>query len=400
MSGGGVLRVLSVTQLYPGAATTGDGVFIHQRLKALPEALAVRVWRVRPWFPIVRTADRPSTEMVEGIPVEDVPFLYVPGMLKGLDGPGLLRALRKRPTGDVDVIDAHFAYPTGWAAVRLGKERGLPVVVTMRGTELPYSQDPTRRERLKEALAGADRIIAVSSSLAELARELGADGEKVTVVGNGIDPDRFGLPTPEQRAAARQRLDVSADATVLLTVGGLTRRKGVQRVIPEFAGLVHDRSMSKASSLLYLVAGGGSAEGDDLATLRAIARSHDVEDRVRFLGRVEHRDLPDVYHAADAFVLATSNEGWANALHESIATGLPTVTTDVGGNREVLGHGAVGTVVPLDDADALRRAIRAALEEPSDRAAIAAFGGSRTWAAVGEETAAVLRSAAGEGVTA
>jgi len=396
VSDGGTLRVLSLTQLYPGASTPTDGVFIHQRLSNLPRGVDVDVWRVRPWFPLLRGGARLPSEVVDGIRVADVPFLYIPGMLKGLDGPALLRALRRRSTDDVDVLDAHFAYPVGWAAVQFGKERGIPVVITLRGTELPYSRDPARRPRLEEAVRGADELIAVSGSLAALATDLGASPERLRVVGNGIDGGRFTLATESEKAAARDSLGIPQSAKVLLTVGGLTERKGVGRVIPAVAEMIAGGDPDLAD-LMYVVAGAGGPEGDDRAKLEDAARAHRIDDRVRFLGRVAHQDLTRVYHAADAFVLATRNEGWANALQESIASGLPTVATDVGGNREVLGDGAVGTLVPFGDHDALREALRSALSQPADRAAIAAFGQRRTWTMVGEETARVLRSVSDRG---
>lgn len=382
------LAVLSITQLYPGAATPGQGIFIHRRLRSLPDAHQVRVWRVRPWFPIVRSGPVPPTEDVDGIPVEDVPFLYVPGILKGLDGPLLLRALRRRATDGIDVLDAHFAYPAGWAAVRLGKERGLPTVVTLRGTEEPYSKDAGRRRRIMETVRDADRVIAVSSSLARLATELGADPGRVRVVGNGVDPDRFAPVDAARRSAARDRLGIPTDASVLLTVGGLAERKGVGRVID-----VLPRLAESHPRLIYLVAGGAGPEGDERSNLERQAKALGVQDRVWFLGHVPPDDLPAVYHTADAFVLATRNEGWANALQEAIATGLPTVATDVGGNREVLGGGEAGILVPFGSTEALEEAIGQALDGALDREAVAAYGRSRTWTTVGEETAEVLQAA-------
>ncbi len=265
------LRVASITQLYPGPNTPGQGVFIHRRLSNLPEDCDVRVWHVRPWFPFLRPADRGDARSMDGVRVDSVPFLYVPALFKGLDGPMLLRALRQRATDDVDLLDAHFAYPAGWAAVRLGRERGLPTVVTMRGTEEPYCRDPSRRGRVVEAVCGADRVIAVSTSLARLAMDLGASADRVTVVGNGIDPDRFGLPSADQRRAARVRLGVAGDARVLLTVGGLVERKGVGRVLDVLPSV-----LKKHPELIYLVAGGGGPEGDERAVLEQLAAENGV----------------------------------------------------------------------------------------------------------------------------
>ena len=237
-------------------------------------------------------------------------------------------------------------------------------------------------------MTGADRVVAVSSSLAELAVELGASADRVQVIGNGIDPRRFQLPDEDRRRACRAALDVRDDARVLLTVGGLVERKGVGRVID-----VLPRVLERYPEVVYLVAGGGGPEGDERQALQRRAAEHGVADRVTFLGPVPPEDLPRIYQAADVFVLATRNEGWANALHEAIASGLPAVATDVGGNREVLGDGVAGVIVPFGDAAALAAGIEQALGGSHDRARVAEFGGSRTWSQVGEEAAAALRSA-------
>jgi teichuronic acid biosynthesis glycosyltransferase TuaC len=380
------LEVLSISQLYPGKGALTEGIFIHQRLRHLPESVRMRVWRVRPRFPWLRDRPRPPHEEIDGISVDDVPFFYFPGLWKGRDGAFLLRALRRRKPPRVDVVDAHFAYPTGWAAVRWGRERGLPVVLTMRGTEVPYSQDPRRRPRIVEAVCEADRVIAVSGSLRDLAVELGASPDRGHVVGNGLATS---LARPGDRSAARQALGLPQHAKTLLTVGGLTERKGVGRVLDVLPGL-----LGAFPDLVYLVAGGGGPEGDEASALRRRVREGNLEGHVRFLGAVPHHELPVIYHAADVSVLATRNEGWANALHESIACGVPAVATDVGGNREVLQDGRAGLLVPFGDAQALSDALRRALEGAVDGAEAAAVGGSRPWVKVGEETARILAAAA------
>ncbi len=102
-------------------------------------------------------------------------------------------------------IDAHVAYPGGYAASLLGRWLGKPVTITLRGTEQPHSRDRVKRRRMQQALGRAAQVFAVSGSLARLAIELGADPKRVLVVGNGVDTDRF---RPEQgaRGSALRRM--------------------------------------------------------------------------------------------------------------------------------------------------------------------------------------------------
>jgi teichuronic acid biosynthesis glycosyltransferase TuaC len=100
---------------------------------------------------------------------------------------------------------------------------------------------------------------------------------------------------------------------------------------------------------------------------------------VRFLGQVAPERLALPLSAADVFVLATSNEGWANVFLEAMACGLPVVTTDVGGNREVVSNAEFGIVVPCGDARALAEAIHAALSQDWDRSALRGHAQANTW---------------------
>ena len=374
-------RIQSVSLLYPGLATGQEGIFVHQRLSALPERFSVRVWRARPWFPLRSKGGSAGSEMVDAIPVDDVPFFYLPGVFKGLDGSWMLRALKRLPTDGVDLIDAHFGYPTGWAAVKLAKERRLPVVVTFRGTEVSQARVPALRERLVDCVSGADRIICVSEPLAQLARDLGASPDRVKVIGNGIDPQLF---HPGNADPGRTATSIPPGVPVLLTVGGLSERKGVARVLEILPRLVKSHG-----DLLYLVVGGASPEGDETARIKALAVKLGVEDSIRLLGARPFAEIPDLYRAADVFVLATRHEGCANVLGEAVACGLHVVATDVGGNRSVLREGDAGTLVPFGDAPALEAAVSAAIasakqEGPRQPVKVP------TWAAIGNQVGEVF----------
>jgi teichuronic acid biosynthesis glycosyltransferase TuaC len=104
-----------------------------------------------------------------------------------------------------------------------------------------------------------------------------------------------------------------------------------------------------------------------------------VEEHVRFLGPMAPEQLKLPLSAADVFVLATANEGWANVFLEAMACGLPVVTTDVGGNREVVCRQELGTIVPFGDAKALAAALEQALERCWDRQAIIAYARENSW---------------------
>jgi Glycosyltransferase len=151
-------------------------------------------------------------------------------------------------------------------------------------------------------------------------------------------------------------------------------RKGFHRVIE-----LLPRLLRRHPELVYLVVGGPSPEGDWSQRLRQQVSSLGLEERVRFLGPVAPRELRYPLSAADLFVLATSNEGWANVFLEAMACGLPVVTTDVGGNREVVCSDTLGIVVPFGEPEPLADALLEALEREWDREAIIAHARANSW---------------------
>ena len=104
-----------------------------------------------------------------------------------------------------------------------------------------------------------------------------------------------------------------------------------------------------------------------------------VDGRVRFLGQRRHDELPMVYSASDALVLASSNEGWANVLLEAMACGTPVVATDVGGSREVVDAPEAGVLVARRDAPAISAALRGLLAALPDRASTRRYAERFSW---------------------
>jgi glycosyltransferase involved in cell wall biosynthesis len=377
-------RIVVYSSLFPNAAQPNAGLFIRERMFRVARRLPLVVVSPKPWFPgqglirLFRPHYRPMparSEVQDGITVLFPRFLSLPGMLRGLDGLfmalGSFLTLRRLKRQGYNLIDAHFAYPDGHAAVRLGRWLGLPVTVTLRGTELPHSRNPALRPKLEAVFRQADRVIAVSDSLRQLALGLGLPSDRAVVVGNGVDTAKF---QPVDRQTARSRFRLPPQAKVLVTVGALVERKGFHRVIDCLPEL-----LARHPDLYYLVVGGASPEGDMDAALRAQAARLGLGERVRFLGPIPPEALKWPLSAADVFVLATRNEGWANVILEAMAVGLPVVATDVGGNREVVVSEELGSIVPYGDQPALTRALDAALTRDWDREAIRAYARENDW---------------------
>ena len=378
-------QLVVFSTLFPNQAQPQAGLFIRERMFRVGRTLPLTVVAPVPWFPfqsvlrLIRPhfrPDVPAVEVQQGVTVLHPRFLSVPGLFKRFDGVllalGAWSALaRLKREGRLDALDAHFGYPDGYAASLLARWLGCPFTVTLRGTETRHARTPALTGKLRAALERADRVFSVSASLLEIAAGLGISRDKLQVVGNGVDTAKF---HPVDQAEARRALSIPAEAKVLVSVGGLTERKGFHRVIELLPALRRE-----VPELLLLVIGGASAEGDWGPQLRQQVSELGLEDCVRFLGTMPPEQLKQPLSAADVFVLATRNEGWANVFLEAMACRLPVVTTDVGGNREVVCRDDLGEVVPFGDAPALQAALSRALVRDWDRDAILDYARANEW---------------------
>jgi teichuronic acid biosynthesis glycosyltransferase TuaC len=378
-------QILVFTNLFPHSGAPGAGPFIRERMFRVGKTLPLVVVVPIPWFPfqgLIRhfrphfRPPAPRFEMQGVVPVFMPRFFSVPGLFRCFDGVSMALASwqlvrRLKCVNPNSIIDGQFAYPAGYAGVLLGKWLRLPSTITMRGTEVSLAVDPCRRARMTTALCGATRIFAVSDSLRQHAGVLGADVGRVQVIGNGVDLERF---YPESRELARARFGLPQGAPVLVSVGGLVERKGFHRVIA-----LLPRLLERHPGLRYMVVGGSSPEGDMSARLRQQVTDLRLGSVVQFLGALPPDDVRWPLSAADVFVLATSNEGWANVFLEAMACGLPVVTTDVGGNAEVVSQAELGKVVGFGDEQALFDALDAALDQEWNRRVIIDHARSNTW---------------------
>jgi teichuronic acid biosynthesis glycosyltransferase TuaC len=377
------LVVLST--LFPSAPEPVAGIFIKERMFRVARHLPVTVVAPQPWFPLMSWVrrwrphyrpERAAFEVMDGVEVHRPRFFALPGLFRRFDGLSIALAARSivrrlQAEGRADVLDVHFGYPDGYAGHLLARWLRLPYLVTLRGKEDRLRRSPPLRARMERALRHADKVVAVSSALREVAVELGARSEDAILIGNGIDLDKF---HPLPRAEARARLGIPEDARVLVSVGGLVERKGFHRVMECLPDLL--RAHPK---LMLLIVGAAGPEGDYSPQLRQMVDALGLQAQVRFLGGLPPHELKVPLSAADVFVLATRYEGWANVFLEAMACGLPVVSTQVGGNAQVVCRSELGILVPFGDRPALSEAIDRSLRTSWDHEAILRYAAENTW---------------------
>jgi teichuronic acid biosynthesis glycosyltransferase TuaC len=383
------VRILGFTTVFPSAAQPLHGLFVAERTRHAAHLAEISVIAPVAWFRRLRGVTTPQFPFAVDYPR----FFYIPGLFKFLDGvllflSALPRVRRLRQHFDFDLIDAHFGFPDGVAAILLGRWFHRPVMVTLRGSELEMVQFILRRGTLGWALKRADRVIAVSRQLAELAFELGVDPERVRVIGNGVDLVRF---HPVDRAQARRTLGISDAVPLIVAVGHLARVKGfelVLRTIPELA--------TTHPGIRFVIVGGPAATSGDYPTqLAAEVDRLNLSDHVMITGSVPPERVALWLSAADLFVLASEREGSPNALREALACGCPVVAADVGDARELLSDSTGVIVADRTSAEQWRDALQAALGTRWDRRAIRAGAERHTWPEVAARVAAEWRECVG-----
>ena len=139
------------------------------------------------------------------------------------------------------------------------------------------------------------------------------------------------------------------------------------------------KQVEKHPNIKYLIVGGASLEGNIEEELKSQAEKLGVTDHVIFCGPQPPEALHKFLSAADVFVLATANEGWANVLLEALACGTPVIATDVGGNSEVINHSSLGEIVPFGNHDKLLDALDNGLIRNWERLALVRYAEANHW---------------------
>ena len=385
------IHLLVFTTLYPNAAQPRHGVFVEERLRHLLDSGRIRATVVAPvpWFPFRSSlfgsyavfATVPPREERHGVTILHPRYPVIPklgmGIAPFLMHRALLPMLRKLTAErtDVDLIDAHYFYPDGVAAARLGAAVGKPVVISARGSDVTWIPRYRRpRRQIRWAARAAAAVVTVSRALKEALVALDVDPAKITVLRNGVDLDRFG---PRDRSALRLQLGVQGP--VWLTVGNLIELKGVHIAVEALAR-VHDVTL--------LIVGKGPQEQE----LRLLVARLGLDSRVRFLGAIPHARLCDYYNVADTVVHASSREGMPNVVLEAIACGTPVVATPVGGIPELITSPEAGELMRERSPEALVQAWDALQARQPSRAATRKFAQRLGWSPVIEEQCALYAS--------
>jgi teichuronic acid biosynthesis glycosyltransferase TuaC len=344
-----MLRVLTLSTLFPNALQPNLGVFVERQTLGLAARADVALEVVSPVglpaFPLsLHPHYAPRRELVaeeewKGLKVHRPRFSPFPTRRQpeAIARAALPLARAFRP----DVIDAEFFWPDGPAAMRLARALGVPFSVKARGGDIHYWGGlPAIGSQIVEAGRSAGGILAVSAALKADMIALGMRAEKIAVHYTGVDLGRF-------RPIAEAKAELGISGPLVVTAGALIPRKRPELVL-EVA-----RQVGEATFLFV-------GDGSQRASLEQTAPPN-----VRFAGAQPHDRLPLYMAAADVMLLPSQSEGLANVWVEALACGTPIVITDAGGAREVVKDARAGRIVAAT-AEALAGAVREFLASRPD----------------------------------
>jgi glycosyltransferase involved in cell wall biosynthesis len=378
------LRIICPTYWYPQHATDTQATYVHD----INRHLARRGHRVTVVTP--GNSSMPARESFDGVDVVRFPMELPVDLTYGRVAQTRVNLMGKvarvavmahyleaqfRATVAVarehgaDVIHAHWAIPTGPAAVSASQRLGLPSVITMHGGDVYVNPEqgydfPTRwyvRPALRWTLRKASALTAITEDCRQHALRAGAPSRSIHLVFNGTDLRRF---SPAPAGAA----DPGFGPNMIFACRQLFPRKGIRFLVEAAAQL-----KPRFPDLKVVVAGDGFERPDLIALAERLGIARDVT----FLGWVPNSELPQYYRAAALSVIPSLEEGFGIPAAEAMGCETAVVASDAGGLPEVVEHGVTGLIVPRGDANALAEAIGELLADPARRARMGQAGRER-----------------------
>lgn len=170
------------------------------------------------------------------------------------------------------------------------------------------------------------------------------------VNGVGVPVDKYGPPKDLDKSHHKEKLGFRKEDKLLLCIGEFTKNKNQKQIIDAMA-----RVEDKNIHLLFV------GDGELMAELKSYVLNLNLSDNIHFLGY--RRDIPEILHISDAFILTSRREGLPRAMMEAMAGGLPIITTDIRGNRDLVQGGTNGLLIHIDDIEETTKAIKRLMED-------------------------------------
>jgi glycosyltransferase involved in cell wall biosynthesis len=347
------VKILAISSLYPNALEPALGIFVEQQIVELAKLAEVRVVAPVVLKPLLNVG---HTDVRKGIHVYHPRRVVIPKTGRSLYGELYYRGIRScvntlRQSFDFDVVLGYFAYPDGYAAMRVCREHNKPLCVAALGSDIKvYMNGCLRRMLTLKALKNAQKVVAVSADLAASMRSFGVDGKNIVTIPNGVDT---GIFYHQDTATCRRQLGLPDDKQIILFVGNLKTVKGVLYLV-EACALLEREHPGKYRTILV-------GDGELRRRVEAEIIRLRMQQHILLAGNRKHSSIPKWINASNVVCLPSLSEGCPNIIMEAFACGRPVVATNVGGIPELVTSEEYGYLVPPADAISLQNALHAAL---------------------------------------
>lgn len=374
------MKVLIITSMYPRPDMNTHGVFVHRQAIELSN-LGIDIRVICPmtkfsgsssfFVNLKKIMCKRSTIMLDSVPVTYLPYLNLPHKLSAkLEVESHYRNLYKyiksiRSSFNFDMIHAHRLFPTGYVAMRVAQEIGVPFVVTARGSDVHTHPQKNKgiAHYTRETIANGNQIIAVSKTLAKQIDAIGSPTHPVKVVYNGVDHKQF--KSISDKLSLRRHLGLPLEGVGICSICSLTPNKGVMELLKAF-----EQIYSKNQNVWLAIIGDGPLRD----RLEIWIKKRGLEMKVFLIGEVSHTEIVYWLNSVDIFALATYNEGLPNVVLEAMACSLPVVATSVGGIPEAVLDKSSAFLVKPRQVFSLIDALNELIEKPQLRQQMGKIG--------------------------
>ncbi len=377
------MKILTITTLFPNSEMPQHGIFIETRMKKLIEKYPnaeVDIVAPVPWFPFrhhrfgrySQYAKIAQYEQRNGFHVYHPRYLVIPKIGMYVTPFFLLLSLiilfiKQNVKQNYQLIDGHYYYPDGVAIAILARLFNIPFTMTARGTDINLLPSYTlAKKMIQYVIKRAKQNLAVCQALSQTINRLSAVPHSTSItVRNGVDLQLFSFCDHEKQQQLRAQYGIPKNQKVAVSVGWLIERKGQYLTL---------QALQRHEDLyLYLI-----GEGAMRNALYEQAHDLGIANRVHFIGSVSQQELAQWFGIADISILASSREGWANVLLESMACGTPVVATNIWGTPEIITHQEVGQLVERTPS-AIAKGITALLDNPPIRKQVRQHAQQFSW---------------------